>query len=346
MTYQNLLNEFIKTDKRFLEYEQGNHFVRLVKIQLKPDVYALYATITYCGKDPSYNRYHFNPRDAMELVGYIDHNGDLRFPTCHFSGIIEDAENGPQHENKKNVLESILQKEAKKMALATPLPSISDGKDEVLHTAYEEALRWVFRGETYSKEYPISDFDKYVHNPDCLVDYLAGTPGWYEKVIKKWAQNDLEWGWKIVTEYSAGEEITALEEFRQGLAYIELVKACEQRILQDRTLNLHRYVEMKNAVQEFKTATVVFRTVTGDINEVKMCTAEFDNSFHWDRLSLLEVTPRKDMERVYNLVPESNFHEYTANATKVRFINKADIVAIKHRGKVIWQQKNSPESNA
>lgn len=138
MTYQNLLNEFIKTDKRFLEYEQGNHFVRLVKIQLKPGVYALYATITYCGKDPSYNRYHFNPRDAMELVGYIDHNGDLRFPTRHFSGIIEDAENGPQHENKKNVLESILQKEAKKMALATPLPSISDGKDEVLHTAYEK----------------------------------------------------------------------------------------------------------------------------------------------------------------------------------------------------------------
>lgn len=327
MTYQEFLEQFIETDKQMLEYQQEDCFLRVVKIQLTKGVYALYAAEAYLGCSTSAYRYRFDPNEAMELAGYIDCNGNIRFPTQVFFGLIEDAENGPQPESVKTVLENELLKTAKKLAMEKPLPAITD--DDSQSYAYKIARRQVFNGTTYNKEFPTSNFDKYTCDPDCLVDYLANTPGWCEKAVKAWAQDNNR------------TEMSPLEEFREGLAFIKEVKTCEDRIRQDRTLNLYRYIDMKNAVQEVKTVTVVFKTVTGSIDKAKVHASAFCDSFYWDRVCLLDVVPRKDMERVFNLMPAPEADNFR-DGVKVGFMSKADIIAIQYNGKTLWaaEEKN------
>lgn len=70
MTYQDFINTFVKTDKTCMTYQQGDESVYVVKTQITDTAQALYA--------------NFQRGGEMEIVGYIDYLGRLRFPTYTF----------------------------------------------------------------------------------------------------------------------------------------------------------------------------------------------------------------------------------------------------------------------
>lgn len=329
MTYQEFIENFIKTDKTSMAYQQNGYFIRMVKVSLAKGVQAVYASYTALGQMSS-KEYGFRKRDQMEVVGFIDCRGDFRFPTYTFLNHLVEGGN-KFTEASRCVLANAIQVAVDKLAMKTPLPACSDEE-----FAYASACRELFCGSkacALKPEYdPVDMFSMYVEDDNILIDYLADTPGWAESAAKEWAGE--------FNRHKNGQELTNLDVLREHLALIEKEKEFMESIAADKSNKLHRYIAMKNAVKEkgAKTVTVEFKTATGEVATTKINASAFFKSqlIYIGYISLYDITRYRESDRVAKLLPKEkadNGREYLASR-----LSKDDIVAIKYDRKTIWSK--------
>lgn len=323
MTYKEFIETFVKTEKTFMAYQQGRYLIRVVKIPLVEGVQALYANSTYHPEDES-ESHGFRFGEEMKIVGFIDSEYNLRFPTYQFTCDMVDTTDEIVEEKRKVAIAGAIQKEIDKLAFAEPL-SVCD-KDR---PAYINACEILFMADKEKSLPKHNDFDYYITD-DTLVDYLANTPGWAAEIARKWAAD--------FGGHRSNGDVTNLEVYREDLAFIEKVKETMESIKADKSNKLHRYIEMKNAVKskDAKTVTVEFKTADGEIASTKInadafCRGDYN---HLGCISLYEISPCHESDRVANLLPKektADGHEYTADN-----LAKDDIIAIKYGRKTIW----------
>ena len=323
MTYKEFIETFVKTEKTFMVYQQGRYLVRVVKIPLTESVQALYANFTYHPEGKSEPQ-GFEFGEKMEVVGFIDCENNLRFPTYEFTHNMVDATYEITEEKRGTVIAAAIQKAVDKLAFAQPLPACK--KDDA---AYYNACEMLFMADRAKPLPKHSDFGYYVTD-GTLIDYLAKKPGWAEEIARKWAAD--------FGGHRSNGDVTNLEAYREDLAFIEKVKETMESIKADKSNKLHRYIEMKNAVKskDAKTVTVEFKTADGEIASTKINADAFcqSNYNHWGCISLYEISPYHESDRVANLLPKkktADGREYTANN-----LSKDDIIAIKYGRKTIW----------
>lgn len=333
MTYKEFIESFVKNEKTFMAYQQGRYLVRVVKIPLADGVQALYANFTY-HPDGKPEPYGFEFGEKMEVVGFIDCENNLRFPTYEFTSNMVDATYDITEEKRSAVVANAIQEEVDKLAFAKPLPVCK--KDSA---AYYNACEILFMADKAKPLPRHNDFNYYVTD-SALIDYLAQRPGWAEEIARKWAA---DFGGHI-----DGADVTNLDVYRENLAFIEKVKETMENIKADKSNKLHRYIEMKNAVRAkgAKTVTVDFKTADGQIASTKINADAFCRGDYTrlSRISLYEISPCHESDRVASLLPKiktESGREYPAND-----LPKDDIVAIKYGGKAIWSKKEETNENA
>ena len=326
MTYKEFIETFVKTEKTFMAYQQGHYVVRVVKIPLVEGVQALYANFTYHPEGKS-EPHGFEFGEKMEVVGFIDCENNLRFPTYEFTHNMVDATYEITEEKRGTVIAAAIQKAVDKLAFAQPLPACK--KDDA---AYYNACEMLFMADRAKPLPKHSDFGYYVTD-GTLIDYLAKKPGWAEEIARKWA---VDFGG-----YRSNGDVTNLEVYREDLAFIEKVKETMESIKADKSNKLHRYIEMKNAVRAkgAKTVMVDFKTVDGQIASTKINADAFCRGDYTclGRISLYEISPCHESDRVASLLPRiktETGREYPAND-----LLKDDIVAIKYGGKASWSKE-------
>lgn len=330
MVYQEFIDMFVKSEQNFLTYQQGTYLVRVVKIPLVKGVQALYATYTYRPKDKKEN-YGFCSNEKMEIAGFIDCKGELRFPTYtltkKMAGYPNDiVENG----HIKEIVGSI-QEAVNKLALAMTLPACANED-----AAYRRACERLFLAEKTKPLAMHNDFHYYI-NDGTLIDYLAETPNWAEKIAQKWASD--------LAGYKNGRKVTNLEVYREGIVFAQKVDEISKEIEADKSHKVHRYIAMKEAVKDAAVVTVEFKTNTGETFETKIPAYAFCNG-NWDhqnKISLHVISPRKERDRIEKLLPRvktEKGYEYPSNE-----LFKDDIITIKYRGRILWgatSQGNQP----
>lgn len=332
MTYKEFIESFVETEKTFMAYQQGRYFVRVIKVPLIKGVQALYASLTYRPERNAHS-YGFEFGEKMEVVGFIDSENKLRFPTYEFTSNMVDATDEIAEEKRKTAIAGAIQKEVDKLALAEPLP-VCDKDDP----AYINACQILFMADKAKSLPKHNDFDYYIAD-DALIDYLANTPEWASKIALKWAS---DFGGHRDT-----GDVTNLDVYRENLAFIEKVKETMEIIKADKSNKLHRYIEMKNAVRAkgAKTVMVDFKTADGQIASTKINADAFCRGDYTrlSRISLYEISPCHESDRVASLLPKiktESGREYPAND-----LPKDDIVAIKYGGKVIWSKEEETNEN-
>lgn len=327
MTYKELVENFITTEKHFIAYRQGRYFVRIVKVPLAESVQALYANCTYCPEEAE-TAHRFEFSEKMEVVGFIDCHAALRFPTFDLTHNMVDDGNNIVEEKRNDVLAGAILAEVNKLALETSLPACPDE-----FYAYRYAYETLFLG-TEAKAFPMHNNFAYYINDNTLIDYLADTPGWAKDIAQKWA---VDFGG-----HRDGYDVTNLDMFRENLAQIKRIKEYMEIINADKKAPVHRYIAMKNAVKAkgAKTVIVEFKTASGEIASTKVNASAFCKANQLDigNISLYDITPYHEGDRVARLLPKrktSDGREYSANN-----LSKDDIVAIKYGRKVIWSSED------
>lgn len=333
MTYKEFIETFVKTEKTFMAYQQGRYLVRVVKIPLAEDVQALYANFTY-RPEGDWETYGFRFGEKMEIVGFIDCENNLRFPTYDFIHNMVDATYEIAEEKRDFTIAAAVQEEIDKLAYAKPLP-VCDKDSE----AYYNACQILFMADKAKSLPKHNGFDYYITD-NTLIDYLANTPGWAKEIALKWSD---DFGGHRDT-----GDITNLDVYREDLAFIEKVKETMESIKADKSNKLHRYIEMKNAVKakDAKTVTVDFKTADGKIASTKINADAFcrGDYVHLSCISLYEISPCRESDRVASLLPKvktESGHEYAAND-----LPKDNIVSIKYGGKTIWDKEEETNKNA
>lgn len=333
MTYKEFIETFVKTEKTFMAYQQGRYLVRVVKIPLAEDVQALYANSTYHPED-ELESHSFRFGEEMKIVGFIDSEYNLRFPTYQFTCDMVDTTNEIIEEKRKIVIADAIQKEVDKLAFAEPLP-VCD-KDDPAHINACEILFMADKAKHLPKH---NNFNYYITD-DTLIDYLANTPGWAAEIARKWA---VDFGG-----HRSNGDVTNLEVYREDLAFIEKVKETMESIKADKSHKLHRYIEMKNAVRAkgARTVMVDFKTADGKIASTKINADAFCRGDYvpLSCISLYEISPCRESDRVASLLPKvktESGHECAAND-----LPKDNIVSIKYGGKTIWDKEEETNKNA
>lgn len=328
MKYQEFIDSFVKSNKTFMAYQQGNYFVRVIKVPLAENVQALYASRTYSPEETcEHHRFEFS--EKMETVGFVDCHNEIRFPTFEFIHYMVDDGDSIAEETRNGVLAQAILAEVNKLAMATPLPACPN--EDV---AYQRACEFLYCDKE-SASYPVhKDFSYYI-NDNVLIDYLAETPGWAEHIAKKWSA---DFGSR-----RGGVDITNLDVLREGLSVIKRIEEYKEAIMADKTHKIHRYIAMRDAVkaQDAKAVTVEFKTADGKIDATKVNASAFYRGNYIDisKISLYNITPCHESDRVANLLPKikgESGREYT-----VSDMNKDDIVAIKYGRKTIWSKEDS-----
>lgn len=319
MTYQDFLNEFIHTEKTFLEYDQKELLVRVIKIPVADKVSALFAHLTLGQRN---TRYRFNAQEDFELVGYVDAQGNIRFPEYNLRyRMLDDGDRLPAEAEKQKVHDSIYE-EVLKLAMLQPLPECVDETN-----IYREAVNVVFVGQKKPAT-QFCDFSNYITS-DTIIDYLANTSEWAKNIA-------LAWGDEVGCVFSNGQK-TKLDLFRDSLSRIEKIYETAQKIQEDPTHNIHRYIAMKNAVRNAKNVEVYFKTANDDIAAVKVPASAFDCIYEgtYNQIPLYAIVPDRESQRVASLLPKQHSvdgHEFDAST-----LPKDRIVAIKYRNTIIWQ---------
>lgn len=318
MTFKEFDEKFIKSDKTFFEYGQGCYWVRVIKVPLTASVFALYgAAVRRWSGDP----YNFNSADNLQLIGYIDCHQNVRFPNfdlCRY--MLEDNTGLPVGEVSTKVVQAFLQKKVEEILVQQPLP-------EYTQDVEQQARQLLF--DTGSVEPPAIrlDFMNYIRD-DTIIDYLAETDGWAEKIVDKWRI-----GFGCVHD---GKELDQMEMARMKMAWWNKVKEVATRIKNDPEDKIHKYIAMKKAVENAKTVIVRFKTCANETADVKVAASVFRNSYNglMDKILLHEISPYKEYTRVKELLPKRK----ATNGTMYEpdSLYKDEIVAILHRGKVIW----------
>lgn len=318
MTFKEFDEKFIKSDKTFFEYSQGCYWVRVVKVPLTASVFALYGTtVRRWSGDP----YNFNSADNLQLIGYIDCHQNVRFPNfdlCRY--MLEDNTGLPVGETPVNTVQKVLQKEVVGIMEKQPLPEYTEDVEL-------QARQLLF--ETGSVEPPELKFNFTDYISDAtVIDYLAETDGWAEKIVDKWRT-----GFGCMRD---GKELNQLETARVKMAWWNKVKEVATKINNDPEDKIHKYIAMKKAVENTKTVTVLFNTNANKTADVKVSAAVFGYSFNglMDKILLNDISPYKEFARVMDLLPKRK----AANGTMYEpdSLYKDEIVAILYRGKVIW----------
>lgn len=318
MTFKEFDEKFIKSDKTFFEYGQGCYWVRVIKVPLTASVFALYgAAVRRWSGDP----YNFNSADNLQLIGYIDCHQNVRFPNfdlCRY--MLEDNTGLPVGEVSTKVVQAFLQKKVEEILAQQPLP-------EYPQDVEQQARQLLF--DTGSVEPPAIrlDFMNYIRD-DTIIDYLAETDGWAEKIVDKWRT-----GFGCVYD---GKELNQLETARVKMAWWNKVKEVATKINNDPEDKIHKYIAMKKAVEGLKTVTVRFKTCMKDVTESKVPASAFRYSHYetQDKIHLYVITPNREYARVKSLLPM--YKAPNGNMYKAECLYKDEIVAILYRGKVIW----------
>lgn len=318
MTFKEFDEKFIKSDKTFFEYGQGCYWVRGIKVPLTASVFALYGVaVRRWSGDP----YNFHSADNLQLIGYIDCHQNVRFPNfdlCRY--MLEDNTGLPVGETSVSAIQEVLQKEVVGILEKQPLPE------------YTEDVEWQARQllfETGSVEPPELKFNFTDYISDStVIDYLAETDGWAEKIIDKWRT-----GFGCVHD---GKELDQLEMAQMKMAWWNKVKEVATRIKNDPEDKIHKYIAMKKAVEGLKTVTVRFKTCMKDVTESKVPASAFRYSHYeaQDKIHLYVITPNRECARVKSLLPM--YKTPNGNMYKAECLYKDEIVAILYRGKVIW----------
>lgn len=342
MKLKELLETFIQTDKTFIAYYQAPYFIRMVKVPITSTVNALYASKTrYWDGQESYN---FLSSSVMAFSGYIDCHNNLRFPSVELrTEMVEDPESFTTREGsgycindagvvlKDTLTETPMQavsdavlREAKKLALQTPLPVYKED-------ATDKGRRLLFG--TGSTVFPRTsyNFGCYIGD-DSVIDMLSETEGWAEKIAKKWCAST------AFAKYEDGQEkpYTNLDVLRKNLSYQNAIQKAFDKIINDPNDEIHQYIEMKKVVANTKTVNVVFKTESGHTAAVKVRSKAFSNSFgmsvYW--ISPYDVIPEGGKNRMESLLP-TEVEKNTAGG-----ILKKNIISIEYRGKKIWERKS------
>lgn len=319
MTYREFLEKFIRTDKTYLEYQRNEAFYRIIKIQVAQNVYVLFAHLTYGCSNMSHR---FNAKEDFELVGYVDHNGNVRFPEYELAyRILDETEGLDLRETAKQRVENAIYDEVVKLATLQPLP---DDPNE--RGVYQAACNLLFR-EQEKMPAPYLDFYDCVTN-DTIIDYLADTPNWARNIALEWAAK--------TDHYDGGIKQTNLDTFRSQLSRNKKIEEAAKQLLNDPTDAIHQYIAMKRAVSDYKNVTVRFKTRTGSVDETKMPAEVFrqEGSDALAFICLYRIAPTKECERVQNLAPLR--HGYPSS-----ILAKTDVVGIYYRGKELWPKKNT-----
>lgn len=342
MKLKELLETFIQTDKTFIAYYQAPYFIRMVKVPITSTVNALYASKTRCLEEESKKSYNFLDSASMMVVGYIDCHKKLRFPSVelHFE-MVEDPESFTTQEGNgyrissgvivkdyssqtpMRAVENAVLDEAKRIAFQKPLPEY---KKDVMDKARRLLLE---AGPNFPKVY--YNFGSYIKD-DSIIDLLAETEGWAEKIAKKWCAAT------TFAKYENGKEKvhTNLDVLREDLSYQDAIKKAFDKIANDSTDEVHQYIEMKNAVANTKTVSVVFKTESEHIEVVKVRSQAFSNNFsrnfYW--ISPYDVILEGGKNRMKSLLP-TEVEKNTAGG-----ILKRNIISIEYRGKKIWERKS------
>lgn len=320
MTCQDFLCEFIRTEKTFLEYEQKELLVRVIKIPVAENVSALFAHLTLGHLD---TRYRFNAYANFEPVGYVDAQGNIRFPEYNLLYRMLDDGDKLLAEGEKQKIHDAIYEEVLKLAMLCPLPECMDKNN-----LYREAVNAVFVGQKKPATQQYCDFSNYITS-DTIIDYLSNTSEWAKNIA-------LAWGSEVGCNFSNGPK-TKLDLFRDGLSRIEQIYETAQKIQEDPTHKIHRYIAMKNAVRNAKNVEVYFKTANHNIAAVKVPASAFDCMYEgtYNQIPLYAIIPDREGQRVAALLPKQHTvdgHEFDAST-----LPKDRIVAIKYRNKIIWQ---------
>ena len=320
MTCQDFLCEFIRTEKTFLEYEQKELLVRVIKIPVAENVSALFAHLTLGHLD---TRYRFNAYANFEPVGYVDAQGNIRFPEYNLLYRMLDDGDKLLAEGEKQKIHDAIYEEVLKLAMLRPLPECMDKNN-----LYREAVNVVFVGQKKPATQQYCDFSNYITS-DTIIDYLSNTSEWAKNIA-------LAWGSEVGCNFSNGQK-TKLDLFRDGLSRIGQIYETAQKIQEDPTHEIHRYIAMKNAVRNAKNVEVYFKTANHNIAAVKVPASAFDCMYEgtYNQIPLYAIIPDREGQRVAALLPKQHTvdgHEFDAST-----LPKDRIVAIKYRNKIIWQ---------
>lgn len=204
-----------------------------------------------------------------------------------------------------------------------PLPECMDKNN-----LYREAVNVVFVGQKKPATQQYCDFSNYITS-DTIIDYLSNTSEWAKNIA-------LAWGSEVGCNFSNGPK-TKLDLFRDGLSRIEQIYETAQKIQEDPTHKIHRYIAMKNAVRNAKNVEVYFKTANHNIAAVKVPASAFDCVYEgtYNQIPLYAIIPDREGQRVAALLPKQHTvdgHEFDAST-----LPKDRIVAIKYRNKIIWQ---------
>lgn len=305
----------------FLEYQHERNYIRVIKVPIsKSGIQALYANFVY-RSSKSTDPFAFDASENYEFAGYIDKNGEVRFPKYIFTHSMLDSTEGIRMENKEVVLSAAIRKEVHKLAFADPLPPCPNPEN-----AYYQARKCVFLGQ---KEFPFptkGNFYEYISD-STVIDYLTETPHWAEKIAQNWA--------KSLGGYGESGELTKLDVFRMEISADLKIKKHIQEIENNPKEPVHRYAAMRKAVAGAKTVWVDFVTRTGKIDSTQILAKEFEQECSMNEITLYSL-PYKEYSRVKNLLLPKVMPD--GHEVPTCSISKDDIVAIRYKGKTIWEK--------
>lgn len=320
MTYKEVVERFIKTEAQSIVLNKNEKpvSVRIAKVPVTETVQVLYMSNTL---EYGECKHHFDPASQMVVCGFVDPEKQLRFPSATLRRVLEDTPELPD-EDFKATAEKLLREEFIRLATAEKNPEAFEYRGEATVEVFlKEARNWLFRGKPEDNGIMVPRHWTWaiVSNQDAIIDFLEKGNAWISKKAAEWMERPV-----------GGDGKSNMEVLREQIAYALKMKKIAKSIEADPNDEIHRFIEMRDAVAWTRQVTVTFRTARGTLSQVKMSSNAFQDPLHTSRVSLWKIVPSKDIKRVQGELP---LDDLGVPATE---LDKNDIIGVQCGKKVLW----------